>query len=196
MKKLRTLLLPPLSWRRPVIILAGIFFGLSAYVVYISRAWTYLGDHPETCINCHVMNSQYANWYHEAHMRVATCNDCHVPHNNLANKYFYKATEGLHHAMAFTFRQEHQVAIMEDEEREMVQKNCIRCREKMVTKEFMYAVQPNYHNFLEDRWCIECHRDIPHSMVNGLSSTPNALNIQVVNQVVPGWLEKQLSLKN
>jgi cytochrome c nitrite reductase small subunit len=196
MKKLRTWLKPPLPWQRPVIILAGIFFGLTAFVFYSSRITTYLGDQPETCINCHVMIPHYANWAHDSHRRGATCNDCHVPHNNIVNKYFYKGTEGFHHAAAFTLRLEHQVIIMEEEEREMVQQNCIRCHGKTVSKGFIYAVQPDYHNWLEDRWCIDCHREIPHSIVNGLASTPNALSIQRTNGIVPEWLSKQLSLKN
>ena len=196
MKKLRTWLKPPLPWRRPVFILAGIFFGLAAFVLYISNAVSYLGDRPETCINCHVMIPHYANWAHNAHRRVATCNDCHVPHNNIANKYFYKATEGLHHATAFTLRLEHQVIIMEKEEREMVQQNCIRCHEKTVKKTFMYAIQSNYHNWLENRWCLDCHRETPHSRVNGLASTPYALNIQQANDVIPDWLRNQLKFNN
>jgi len=190
MSKLLDWLKPPLPWKMPVIVLLGIFFGLAFYVAYISRATSYLGDKPETCINCHVMIPHYANWAHNSHGRRATCNDCHVPHDNFFIKYLYKAEEGLHHAAAFTLRLEHQVIIMENEEREMVQENCIRCHEKTVGKEFMMAVQPNYHNYLEERYCLDCHRGTPHGRVNGLASTTNALTIPKSKSNVAKWLLK------
>jgi cytochrome c nitrite reductase small subunit len=191
MKKLIIWLKPPLPWRMPVIVLLGIFFGLGLYVIYISKATSYLGDKPETCINCHVMIPHYANWAHNSHGRVATCNDCHVPHNNVFAKYFFKAKDGLNHATMFTLRLEPQVIIMEEETREMVEGNCIRCHEKTVGKEFMMAVQPNYHNYLEERYCLDCHRETPHGRVKGLASTPNALTIPKSNSNVAEWLVKE-----
>jgi cytochrome c nitrite reductase small subunit len=192
MKKLLYRLRPPDIWEKPVIVLLGIFVGLAIYAFYISKAISYLGDKPETCINCHVMNSQYANWAHDSHRRVTTCNDCHVPHNNFVNKYFFKAKDGLNHATMFTLRLEPQVIIMEEETRPMVQKNCIRCHSKTVGKEFMYSLAPGYHNYLEERYCPDCHRETPHSTVNGLASTPNTLTVQKTKNRIPGWLEEEL----
>ena len=187
---------PPLPWQMPVTVLLGIFFGLAAYVFYISKASSYLGDKPETCINCHVMIPQYANWAHNSHARVTNCNDCHVPHNNIFNKYLFKAKDGLNHATMFTLRLEPQVIIMEDETRDLVRGNCIRCHEKTVGKEFIYCVQPNYHNYLEERWCLDCHRETPHGRVNGLSSTPNALTIPKTKSTIAVWLEDELKIKD
>jgi cytochrome c nitrite reductase small subunit len=192
MKKLLHRLIPPASWQTPVIILMGIFFGLAAFAFYLSNAQSYLGDKPETCINCHVMNPQYANWAHNSHYRVTTCNDCHVPHDNIFSKYFFKATDGLNHATAFTLRLEPQVIIMEEETRTMVQTNCIRCHQHVVGEEFLMSVQPNHHNYLEERYCLDCHRETPHGRVNGLSSTPNALNIPRNKGTVPGWILEQV----
>jgi cytochrome c nitrite reductase small subunit len=175
MKKFFRMLVPPLPWRMPVSILLGIFCGLGIYAFYISKAWSYLGDDPGACVNCHVMNPQYANWAHNSHGRVATCNDCHVPHENMFRKYLFKATDGLDHATKFTFRLERQNIIMNEKTRPLVQRNCIRCHEKVVGKEFMRAVQPNYKNFTEERYCLDCHRETPHGRVNGLASTPNAM---------------------
>jgi cytochrome c nitrite reductase small subunit len=62
MKKLLYRLRPPDIWERPVIKLLGIFASLALYGFYISKAWSYLGDEPQTCINCHVMIPEYANW--------------------------------------------------------------------------------------------------------------------------------------
>jgi len=178
MKKLLYWLRPPGIWERPVILLLGIFAGLALYAFYISKAWSYLGDEPATCINCHVMIPEYANWAHSSHRRAATCNDCHVPHNNVFNKYFFKATDGLNHATKFTLHMERQNIIMEKETRPLIQKNCIRCHKTTVKKEFMYATTPDYQNYLEDRYCLECHREQPHGRVHGLASAPNALTTQ------------------
>ena len=48
-------------------------FGLFIYLVHASKALSYLSHDPKACINCHVMNTQYATWQHSSHARVATC---------------------------------------------------------------------------------------------------------------------------
>jgi cytochrome c nitrite reductase small subunit len=192
MKNLYHRILPPADWRLPVVVLLGVFFGLGFYAFYISKAWSYLGDDPKSCINCHVMNPQYANWAHNSHYRVTTCNDCHVPHTSVISKYYFKAMDGLNHATMFTLRLEPQVIIMEEETRPMVQQNCIRCHEKSLGMDYVTRVIPTWHNYLEERYCLDCHRETPHSRVNGLAATPNALNIQHTASRVPEWLEKEL----
>jgi cytochrome c nitrite reductase small subunit len=188
MKKVLHWLVPPLPWRMPVSILLGIFFGLGSYAFYTSKALSYLGDDPKACVNCHVMNPQYANWTHNSHGRITTCNDCHVPHNNVFSKYLFKATDGLSHATKFTFRLERQNIIMEEETREMVQENCIRCHEKTVGKGYMKNVQPDYKNDLNERYCLDCHRETPHGRVNGLASTPNAMITPTTKNPVASWI--------
>ncbi len=168
-------LVPPEQWRSTVAVLMGIFFGLGAYAIYISKAPSYLSDQPETCINCHVMNPQFYDWTHSSHRNVAHCNDCHVPHDNLFHKYYFKAQDGLRHATIFTLRKEPQVIYILDAGKKVVQSNCIRCHEQMVGMGHLGSVLPIYHNRLQERNCLDCHRETPHSRVNGLSSTPNAL---------------------
>lgn len=175
MKSFLRNLIPPEQWKTAVIILAGIFFGLAAFILYISKAPSYLSDNPETCINCHVMNSMYNDWAHSSHRGVATCNDCHVPHDNFVHKYLFKAQDGLRHATIFTLRTEPQVIRIKEAGREAVHSNCIRCHERTIGMEHLGSVLPGYRNHLAERRCIECHRETPHSRVNSLSSTPNAL---------------------
>jgi cytochrome c nitrite reductase small subunit len=175
MKKIIQWLAPPDQWKPTVAVLMGVFFGLAAYAVYISKAPSYLSDNPETCINCHVMNPQFNDWAHSSHRNVANCNDCHVPHNNIFNKYFFKAKDGLRHATIFTLRTEPQVIYIRDEGKKAVQKNCIRCHGRITGMEYLGSVLPAYHNYLLERQCLNCHRETPHSRVNGLSSAPGAL---------------------
>ncbi len=175
MRELFRFLIPPDQWRSAVAVLLGVFAGLGLFVLYISKAPSYLSDNPETCINCHVMNTQYNDWAHSSHRRVATCNDCHVPHDNVFHKYFFKAQDGLRHATIFTLRNEPQVILIREAGRKAVQSNCIRCHEHTVGSGYLGSVLPGYHNRLKDRRCGDCHRETPHSRVNGLFTAPNAL---------------------
>lgn len=100
-------LLPTYKSKVGAVLLLGTMAGLGCYLIYMSRVWSYLGDDPATCINCHVMDSYYATWLHSSHGRDATCNDCHVPHDNIFSKYYFKATDGLRHSYVFTMRGSH-----------------------------------------------------------------------------------------
>ena len=140
-------LIPPEKWRLPVIILLGIFSGLALYSFYISNAPSYLGDKPETCVNCHIMAPQYATWYHSSHREKTNCNDCHVPHNNIINKYYFKAKDGLRHSTIFTLRKEPQVIFIKDAGREVVHKNCIRCHMELITDSRLLAYNRETHEF-------------------------------------------------
>ncbi len=180
---------PPPQWRMPVLILAGIFTGLLFLVVHISKAPSYLSDQPETCINCHIMTPQYATWMHSAHRETAHCNDCHVPHNNVLNKYYFKAKDGLRHATIFTLRREPQVIFIKEEGREVVQGNCVRCHEQLITDSKLMAKTGEFQHYRTERSCVECHRVVPHGRVNSLSSTPNA-QVPLLPSPVPDWLKE------
>nr|WP_321451959.1 cytochrome c nitrite reductase small subunit [uncultured Carboxylicivirga sp.] len=187
-KKFFDFLKPPEHWKIPVIIASGIFFGLSFYLFYVSRAHSYLSDNPKTCVNCHIMAPQYSTWSHSAHREVATCNDCHVPHNNVANTYYFKAKDGMRHATIFTMRAETQVIFIQDEGKEVVQQNCIRCHQHLISNEKVLAKVPDIHFNIDDRKCWECHRETPHGRVNSLSSVPNA-RVPVPESPLPEWIK-------
>lgn len=104
MKKLIGLLKPPGRWQLPVILILGVMVGIILLLFRASNAHSYLSDKPETCINCHVMFSEYASWSHSSHRERATCNDCHVPQDNFVRTYLFKAMDGLRHASVFTAR--------------------------------------------------------------------------------------------
>lgn len=192
MSKIIKALAPPANWRWPVIVLLAVFTGLTVFLLYISRAHSYLSDDPETCVNCHVMAPQYATWMHSSHRENATCNDCHVPHNNVFNKYYFKAKDGLRHATMFTLRKEPQVIFIKDEGAEVVQQNCIRCHSNLITDQKLMADTEDFQHHRTDRKCWECHREVPHGRVNSLSSVPHA-RVPLPSNPVPSWLKKQTS---
>lgn len=173
-------LLPPPRWRLTVILLLGIITGLGIHILFISNAVSYLSDDPEACINCHVMNPEYATWQKSSHGRVTVCNDCHVPHDNVFSKYFFKASDGLRHSTMFTFRLEPQVIQIKEAGMRAVQNNCIRCHNKLVDQ----------LQITEDReiFCYDCHREVPHGRVRGLASAPYA-RVPGLKSVVPKWME-------
>jgi cytochrome c nitrite reductase small subunit len=187
-------LIPPDRWKLPVILAGGIFTGLGIFSFYISNALAYLGNKPETCVNCHIMAPQYATWYHSSHREKTTCNECHVPHNNFVNKYFFKAKDGLRHATIFTLRKEPQVIFIKEAGREVVHRNCIRCHKELLTDSRLLAYNSETHKFRMDRECLECHRETPHGRVNSLSSVPYA-RVPLPGPVAPAWLNKAINKK-
>jgi cytochrome c nitrite reductase small subunit len=193
--KLYKFIVPPSEWRLTIIILAGIFFGLSLFIFYISNAASYLSDNPETCTNCHVMNPQFATWERGSHGRVANCNDCHVPHDNFFNKYLFKAKDGLRHATIFTMRWEPQVIQIKEAGKNVVQQNCIRCHQNIVHKVSIKNVTFNNYVEGEGLLCWSCHRETPHGRVNSLSSTPYA-RVPQLTPVYPEWLKDFVNSKN
>lgn len=195
MKNLIRFLTPPSNWRMPVIIISGIFFGLICFVFYISNAPSYLSDDPQTCVNCHIMAPQYATWSHSSHREVAHCNDCHVPHNNFLNKYYFKAKDGLRHATIFTLRNEPQVIFIKEEGKGVVQQNCIRCHENMITDSKLLRWTDSTHLQRKERKCWDCHREIPHGTVNSLSSVPNA-RVPLPESPVPKWIKDFIKNKD
>ncbi|KAF0106904.1 MAG: cytochrome c-type protein [Anaerolineaceae bacterium] len=143
----------PLNW--PLLI------GLLAFVLAMGIfAWAadapaYAGTAPETCNNCHVMDSQYENWFHAPHQAWATCADCHIPHDNFFAYWLYKGESGMRDVYSFTTLGYPEAIRANDETIGIVQENCIRCHldtvEGMVT-----GPQPL------DRNCWDCHRSVAH----------------------------------
>ncbi|HOI49272.1 MAG TPA: cytochrome c nitrite reductase small subunit [Prolixibacteraceae bacterium] len=187
-------LLPPPVWRFPVLILLAIFVGLGLFVLYLSKAHSYLSDRPETCTNCHIMAPQYATWNHSSHREITNCNDCHVPHDNVLNKYFFKAKDGLRHATIFTLRAEPQVIRIKEAGARVVQDNCIRCHSQLLVDPKLEASVAAHKQTREGRRCVECHRETPHGTVNSLSSVPFA-RVPLPENPVPEWLKKYLKNK-
>ncbi|HLN53940.1 MAG TPA: cytochrome c nitrite reductase small subunit [Lentimicrobium sp.] len=185
---------PPDNWRLPVIILSGTLVGILILLIYTSRAHSYLSDNPQTCINCHVMNPQYATWMHSSHKESATCNDCHVPHDNIFRTYFFKAKDGLRHATIFTARREPQVIQIKEAGINVVQENCIRCHKNLIDYVSLIQVTGENHAEGAGHRCWDCHRETPHGTVNSLASTPYSL-VPRMKSIVPDWMKGILEEK-
>ena len=161
------------AWRPAGFVVLGITGGMALFVFHTSRATSYLSDAPETCMNCHVITTQYVTWQHSSHANVATCNDCHVPHTSLAAQYGFKAKDGLWHATVFTMRWEPQVIRLSVRAVPVVEDNCRRCHAAVVAD-----VAPAAHQ-AGDLRCWDCHREVPHGTVRSLSATPEVFRPQL-----------------
>ncbi len=164
---LATLRVLPRRWRVPCFLMLGVLGGMGLFLVDISRAPSYLFDNPETCVNCHVMATQYVTWQHSSHARCATCNDCHVPHDNVVKEYAFKAKDGLWHATVFTMRWEPQVIRISAGAVPVVEQNCRRCHRALIEDTALAVHEPG------DMRCWDCHREVPHGRVRSLSATPD-----------------------
>jgi cytochrome c nitrite reductase small subunit len=123
-------------------------------VLYVSDFTAYLGNNPQACNNCHVMDYAYENWYHSGHGKWAACNDCHTPHDFIP-KYIVKAQSGFRHVSAFLLGHIPDAIRARESSREVVQENCVRCHQETVAL-ILEGPMPL------DRYCYECHRNVAH----------------------------------
>ena len=194
MKRFIKRLIPPPQWRIAVIIMMGAIVGLGFYAFYASKAYSYLSDAPETCVNCHIMAPQYATWQHSSHREHASCNDCHVPQDNIFRTYYFKAMDGARHATMFTLRLEPQNIFIKEAGIGVVQENCVRCHSQLISDAKLLVQTELYQHKFEDRLCWECHREVPHGRVKSLSSTPYA-RVPMLPSTVPAWLKEMMNQK-
>jgi cytochrome c nitrite reductase small subunit len=191
MRRIIQFLTPPLKWRILAIVLSGFFTGFFIYIIFISKAVSYISDDPKACVNCHIMSPEYATWNHSSHRKACTCNDCHVPHDNFFVKYIYKAKDGMKHAMYFTLRLEPQVILLEEEGQEVVHKNCLRCHKKLFTNNPVFTIIQVQPRIFENRRCWACHVEVPHGKILSLSSVPYA-RVPLPSSPIPDWLNNLL----
>lgn len=194
MKKLLQII--PRYFILPLFIAGGILAGLGIYIIYVARVHTYATDDSEACINCHIMTPYYESWQHSSHSLWTNCNDCHVPHTSEFSKYSFKAIDGLYHSAVFTLRAEPQVIRPRDASKRVIMNNCIRCHTQLNT-EFVKTGMITYSDVQngEGKACWDCHRNVPHTVVSNISSSPNTL-APMPKSPVPQWLKDKMKNKN
>ncbi|MFH1010083.1 MAG: cytochrome c nitrite reductase small subunit [bacterium] len=128
-------------------IAVGALIGIGGFTFWYARGYSYLSDDPKACVNCHIMRDNFDSWIVSSH-RTVTCNDCHTAHD-VFGKYLTKLRNGVHHSVAFTFR-EVQVPRTTQTSLDIIQKNCLRCHEPMVG--MLFQAQE-----LKTMRCTQCH---------------------------------------
>ena len=123
-----------------------------------------MGTDATSCNNCHMMDSQYENWYHGGHRNVTECVDCHLPYDNFFDYYLTKAQSGLHDVYVFSTGTTPELIRAKPNSKKIIQSNCIRCH-KSTVENIIQGSQPY------DRYCWECHRSFAHGQ-RGISISP------------------------
>lgn len=137
-------------------ILIGLLVIAGGYTFWYGRGASYLSDDPAACKNCHIMNEHYDGWLKASHHAVATCNDCHTP-AAFVPKYLVKAENGFWHSKGFTLDDFHEPIRIRKGNKVVLNENCIRCHEAMVSEMMAPRGHPN-----EGIDCTHCHIVVGH----------------------------------
>ncbi|QEG37572.1 cytochrome c nitrite reductase small subunit [Bythopirellula goksoeyrii] len=135
----------------------GIFGGLGVFTFGYGEGYAYLGNDPQSCANCHVMQESYDSWLKSSHHAVAGCNDCHTPHDNLLAKYWTKADNGFFHSLAFTTGEFKDPIQIKERNSNVVQAACLHCHTDLVNH--MLPVEKG-GDMLS---CVHCHQSVGHA---------------------------------
>lgn len=133
----------------------GLLGGVGCYTFLYAKGISYLGDAPETCANCHVMQEYLDAWIKSSHKHVAVCNDCHTPHN-FFGKYLVKATNGFHHSLAFTTGWFPDNIQIRASNQRVTEGACRHCHGDIVTQIDCFGHGPQALD------CLRCHDIVGH----------------------------------
>lgn len=103
--------------------------------------------------------------------------------------------DGLYHSAVFTFKAEPQVIRPRDASSGVIMNNCIRCHTQINT-EFVKTGMIEFAQTKDGigKACWDCHRNIPHTVVSNISSSPNVI-APMPKSPVPAWLKKMINNK-
>jgi cytochrome c nitrite reductase small subunit len=133
----------------------GVAGGLGGYTFVYAKGGSYLGNDPNACANCHVMQEHLDAWIKSSHRSVATCNDCHTP-PGLVSKYFTKAEHGFFHSLAFTTDNFHEPIQITERSRRVTENACRNCHQDIV-----HDIDTTTTSGASMS-CIRCHADVGH----------------------------------
>lgn len=145
-----------------ICVLAGTTLGVGTFTFHYARGFAYFSTDPKACVNCHIMNPQFASWQMASHHTAAACVDCHLPPKGLA-KWIAKADNGYRHSKGFTFLDFHEPIRITEGNSRILQDNCLRCHGDLVLD--MVTGSTSDPDALS---CVHCHRDVGHGPSAGL----------------------------
>lgn len=141
-----------------ILVLAGcgIFLGVSGYTFFYAKGASYLSEDPAACVNCHIMNEQYASWQKSSHHANASCVQCHLPHDTVG-KYLAKMSNGYHHSVKFTFQNFDYPIQIKPHNLKILNQSCLECHSNMVS-------EINHSKRYEGEFmnCVQCHSRVGH----------------------------------
>ncbi len=137
-------------------ILLGVFVGVGLFTFDYAEGLSYFSSDPVACVNCHIMNDEYASWTKGPHHAAARCVDCHLPHEFVA-KLEAKASNGYHHSKGFTFQDFHEPIMIKPGNSRILQENCLRCH-----GDFVREIVAGSTTDRDAVSCVHCHRGVGH----------------------------------
>jgi cytochrome c nitrite reductase small subunit len=148
-------------WRMPAAValvtaLLGSLVGLGAFTFGYGKGYSYLGNNPNSCANCHVMQEHLESWQHSSHQHVAVCNDCHLP-QGLFGKYLTKLDNGFFHSVAFTLENYPEPIQIKPRNARVTQASCLGCH-----GDFVHSLATISHS-QKQLECAHCHREVGHA---------------------------------
>jgi cytochrome c nitrite reductase small subunit len=112
-------------------VVTGIAAGVGAYTFSYAKGLSYFGTDPKACVNCHIMEPEYAAWQKSSHHTVAGCVDCHLPASFIP-KYIAKAENGYRHGKLFTTQMFEEPITVKTSGLRILQANCEHCHAALV----------------------------------------------------------------
>lgn len=131
--------------------------GLIAFIIVIgmgvsTAAFMKKTETPEYCASCHVMQTQYDDWFYSGKHAQIKCIDCHLPNNNFVNHYLWKGLDGIKDVIFFYTGLVPEPVHSSRHARKTIQSNCVRCHSETVSRISTDAMN-----------CWECHRKLWHN---------------------------------
>jgi cytochrome c nitrite reductase small subunit len=139
-----------------ITVLLGVCLGVGLFTFRYAAGLSYFSSDPRACVNCHIMNDQYASWQMGPHHGAARCVDCHLPHEGL-QKLLAKAQNGYHHSRGFTLQDFDEPIIIKPGNSRILQDNCLRCHADVVHG--LVAGSTTDRGAVR---CVHCHRGVGH----------------------------------
>lgn len=138
--------------------LLSILVGVGFFTFGYAGGWAYFGEDPQTCKQCHSMNKEYDAWTGGSHRIAASCQDCHSPQRDEEPVAWLmsEADNGFWHSFKFTTGMYPQNIKIRPHNREIVERNCLRCHGTLV--EDINSTRTVGHGVD----CLKCHSEVGH----------------------------------
>lgn len=149
-----------LSLALSLTVILGLILGLGTTTFVQGKGFSYFYDSPEACLNCHIMQDQYASWSRSSHKDFTTCNSCHAPENP-ALALLYKAENGFNHSWKFTTGVHSDPIIIRPHNKLVAHNACMNCHQHLFKNQ-------NHPHHLDNRQsCLSCHDNVGHPHSKG-----------------------------
>lgn len=160
-------------------IVLGVGAGVGSYTFRYAEGLSYFSTDPKACINCHIMEPQFASWQKSSHHTAAVCVDCHLPESFIP-KYIAKAENGWRHGKLFTTQNFEEPIRIQKRGAEILQENCVRCHASMVegmltaapTRPGEVALDSHQLPAGSSARCVHCHLGAGHGPRAALGGPP------------------------